>query len=574
MQKYADDVFTLDSSNNPVPNSEASVTVYIAGTSSVASIFSDDGVTPKANPFVVEADGSLEFYAANGRYDIVVEKSPYRPHHENDILLDDASTVTSGSFSTAISADTSLFTRLSITDSTDVSVSNSADSSVVVRLSTVDSTNLSSSVSADTSLATRLSTVDSSNLSTNTSADTSLTTRDSTITSGVTSVTTRDSELTSADTSIVSRFSTVDSSLTSVDTSAVTRLTSADTSIVTQLSSVDSSDASVTVSADTSLFTRLSTIDSSDLSVSLSAANSAATGGGVSQSVVDSADVSVVDRLSVIDSTNESSDVSADASVVTRLSTVDSTNLSTSVSADSSVLSAAGSPTNAQYGYRNLAIARASNTTATVTADLVVMENSSGNTKRFTSLSETVDITASGANGLDTGSEASNTWYHIWAIGKADGTQDCLLSASATAPTLPSGYTYKCYLGAVRNNSSGNFEYLKQVDNIVSIPLVVVLNAGSQTSWTAVDISTYVPSTAKKFIVQLQPNCSGDTGYFYFSPVSDGSVCNGYAYMRILNATYVSSIIPTEIPLVVSQTVYYKTEGYGTATMYAVGFEY
>lgn len=32
----------------------------------------------------------------------------------------------------------------------------------------------------------------------------------------------------------------------------------------------------------------------------------------------------------------------------------------------------------------------------------------------------TVTISTSGAGGLDTGSEASNTWYYIWLIGKTD----------------------------------------------------------------------------------------------------------------------------------------------------------
>lgn len=76
-------------------------------------------------------------------------------------------------------------------------------------------------------------------------------------------------------------------------------------------------------------------------------------------------------------------------------------------------------------------------------------------------LSATVspDITASGANGLDTGSEANSTLYYVWLIADSSGTNSVagLLSASATSPTLPSGYDKKRLIWAVYNDSSGNF---------------------------------------------------------------------------------------------------------------------
>src|SRR5262245_19274954 len=59
--------------------------------------------------------------------------------------------------------------------------------------------------------------------------------------------------------------------------------------------------------------------------------------------------------------------------------------------------------------------------------------------------------------GLDTGSEASNTWYYLWIIKRTDtGVVDALFSASATSRTLPANYTKKRRIGAVRNNASSN----------------------------------------------------------------------------------------------------------------------
>lgn len=60
-------------------------------------------------------------------------------------------------------------------------------------------------------------------------------------------------------------------------------------------------------------------------------------------------------------------------------------------------------------------------------------------------------------NKLDTGAKANSTWYHVWVIRKdSDGSTDWLYSLSATAPTMPSGYTYKRRIGSVKTDGSGN----------------------------------------------------------------------------------------------------------------------
>lgn len=51
----------------------STITVYLTGTVTLASLFSDDAAspTPLANPFTAGAAGTFGFYVANGRYDIV-----------------------------------------------------------------------------------------------------------------------------------------------------------------------------------------------------------------------------------------------------------------------------------------------------------------------------------------------------------------------------------------------------------------------------------------------------------------------------------------------------------------------
>jgi hypothetical protein len=63
----------------------------------------------------------------------------------------------------------------------------------------------------------------------------------------------------------------------------------------------------------------------------------------------------------------------------------------------------------------------------------------------------------SNQGGLDNGSKAANTWYHVWLIKRPDtGVVDALFSTSASAPVLPANYTKKRRIGAARTDGSGS----------------------------------------------------------------------------------------------------------------------
>lgn len=68
--------------------------------------------------------------------------------------------------------------------------------------------------------------------------------------------------------------------------------------------------------------------------------------------------------------------------------------------------------------------------------------------------------------GLDTGSKANSTTYHVHAIRKdGDGTFDALFSTSVGSPTMPSGWTRVQRLGSVMTDSSGNIRPFVQNGN-------------------------------------------------------------------------------------------------------------
>lgn len=84
--------------------------------------------------------------------------------------------------------------------------------------------------------------------------------------------------------------------------------------------------------------------------------------------------------------------------------------------------------------------------------------------KYLTSVTATIDITVN----LDTGIEAISTWYYVWCFVAEDNSYTFKFSASATAPTVPSGYTRKRLISYVYNKADGHFRGFHQQDKFVT----------------------------------------------------------------------------------------------------------
>lgn len=187
-------------------------------------------------------------------------------------------------------------------------------------------------------------------------------------------------------------------------------------------------------------------------------------------------------------------------------------------------------------------------------------------------------ITTSGANGLDTGSEAGSTWYHIWVIAKKDGTTAGLLSASATSPTIPSGYTFKAYIGAVYNGSSENFEYMYQTDNKVSVYIESVLSNGTSAAFASVSLATKIPTTAKSVFLDVNiGNMADRSVQVEICPESNG-YSTTISYQAIATDTINYQRLQFNIFIKTAQTIYYRAYGgYSSPTnvsIAVVGYTY
>lgn len=184
-------------------------------------------------------------------------------------------------------------------------------------------------------------------------------------------------------------------------------------------------------------------------------------------------------------------------------------------------------------------------TSLDIAADSAVLINPTGNVAFYaTSVSGTINTTVNAAvNRLDTGSLAASTWYNFFLI--SDGTTTGgLASLSATAPTMPSGYVYRCRLGAMRTDASVHFLRTLQIGKVTQYvigtnPTIApniangVVGTFSSTSPTlaTASVSTIVPPTAARIsLTATNAWKNGTTGSVIVAPnTAWGGTNNGPA---------------------------------------------
>ena len=192
----------------------------------------------------------------------------------------------------------------------------------------------------------------------------------------------------------------------------------------------------------------------------------------------------------------------------------------------------------------------------------------STNTKTIILASDlTISLATSGKNGLDTGSEAANSWYYIWLIDDPITPEvAAVFSVNGSAPTLPSGFTKYTLLGVVRNDSSSNLWKFQKIragswaktywleDTQV---ILSVLWGGIAGSYTDVDLTAMIPPTTHTVLLIIQ-----SVGYSFFRPKGETMLI--YAQANQITSFY------TSMPLSVMTLQYYTG---GSSYISVQGFE-
>lgn len=175
-----------------------------------------------------------------------------------------------------------------------------------------------------------------------------------------------------------------------------------------------------------------------------------------------------------------------------------------------------------QGAFKNLAIsATGANANVSVTADEIAVEDAGNGYRTLRAVALTIAGTSVGANGLDAGALAINTWYSLWVIWNGTTTAG-LMSLSATAPTMPSGYTHKARVGWMRTDGTANeyplrfFQVGRKVrfsvgGNVAGMPRMAsgALGNVSTPTWSAVAVGAFVPPTAGVICVAALNGAAG-----------------------------------------------------------------
>jgi hypothetical protein len=191
------------------------------------------------------------------------------------------------------------------------------------------------------------------------------------------------------------------------------------------------------------------------------------------------------------------------------------------------------------------------------------------NYMNLAALSATINCATTGANALDIGTLAASTLYYFWAIAKADGTKAGLASLSATAPTMPSSYTFKRLVGAMSTDASVHFRRFVQDGPWVRYrEQQQVVTNGTGNGWFSEDCGVIVPSMALTGIVTYN-------GVSSFGAINVGIGCDSGVLLDYINANanYVVPFSTIPIPFVTAKTFYMQILTGLTANAWVKAFE-
>ncbi|UCZ84468.1 hypothetical protein LGQ10_29855 [Pseudomonas sp. L5B5] len=184
--------------------------------------------------------------------------------------------------------------------------------------------------------------------------------------------------------------------------------------------------------------------------------------------------------------------------------------------------------------------------TVYVNFEELTLRHNDGNYRSVSAWGGSVNLLASGANGLDTGAVVASRWYSIWMI-EAPGVAFALLaSLSDTAPVMPPGYTGKARLGYVRTDNTANrfvlpfiqqgkkAQYMPGSANLPAFPVIVAGVQGTTNPIVLVPVSVAAHVPPGALSVSLTSHCANaPTSTVFIHP--NGSLTGDYYAPTPLN---------------------------------------
>ena len=193
---------------------------------------------------------------------------------------------------------------------------------------------------------------------------------------------------------------------------------------------------------------------------------------------------------------------------------------------------------------------------------------------RISNISDSIDFTASGAGGLDTGSISSSIWYFLYAIAKPDGTKAFIASIQSVGGpvVMPSGYTYYKLIGIARTDTSSHLIPFRQVGNTMYWQTCPTIQSLTSATPHTISMPILVPGIAGELvgIMRVYGTNAGDCiGYLGFSSGAYSS------FGEVVSPPGVASYSSTHFVLpfgLYEQSCYYYITNGGTLSIYATAF--
>lgn len=228
----------------------------------------------------------------------------------------------------------------------------------------------------------------------------------------------------------------------------------------------------------------------------------------------------------------------------------------------------------------------AAGVSGTFTADELIVETALGGiTYKLSSYSQAINLSTTGAGGMDTGSAPISGFVALYAIfNPTTGAASILATNAATlqgnvygGANMPSGYTASALVAVWPTNASRQFIAGFQNDRKFSMALVTVLTTTATTTGLPLSISSAVPQNAKTVSVGVNISASGGTSVSVGATVSANSGLLGQQFVQSA-ANQVTQIVgwTNAIPLIVAQQIFYSfvTSGASTNTLNLYVTEY
>ncbi len=152
------------------------------------------------------------------------------------------------------------------------------------------------------------------------------------------------------------------------------------------------------------------------------------------------------------------------------------------------------------------------NTKIDITAGYSLLTTTGGTPKFLASVSVTIDLTTTGANGMDTGARPTSGWVYCYIINNGSVTAGL---ATATSPTaglpspFPGGYSNFAYVGAMYCDASQNLLRTKQIGKDAEFQITASTNTATTPVISHGTTGTYSGTSPSLAVVTVAGNTAG-----------------------------------------------------------------